>query len=139
MVTPRSVRCLFVLAVVALCLLASSGAVASGGSRSSTRTVVSTVHNFLGHQDGGGDGDGAEVGEGRRVRAGQLPRTGRNTAQWIALAVASLLLGAGFVAAAIPRRRLGWISAPVREGLVRAASCGYALEDGIFDVDRPRP
>jgi hypothetical protein len=125
--------------VVAVCLLASSSAIASGGARSSTRTLVaSTVHKDLGQQDGDGDGEGAEVGEGRRVKAGQLPRTGRNTAEWIALAVASLLMGAGFVAAAIPRR-LGWISAPLGAGLVRAASCGYPLSDGIFDLERSRP
>jgi LPXTG-motif cell wall-anchored protein len=134
------VRCLFVVAVVAVCLLASSSAGASGGSRASTRTLMAnTSHNILGQQDGEGDGEGAKVGEGRRVSAGQLPRTGPNTAEWIALAVASVLLGAGLLAAAMPWRGLGWLWAPLGARLVRAASCGYALEDEIFHVERPRP
>jgi hypothetical protein len=139
-VTPRSVRCLFVVAVVAACLLASSSAGASGGARASTRTLMAgTSHTILGQQDEEGEGEGAKVGEGRRLRAGQLPRTGPNTAAWIALAVVSVLLGVGLLAAAMPRRGLGWLWAPLAARLVRAASCGYPLDDGIFDVERRRP
>jgi LPXTG-motif cell wall-anchored protein len=133
------VRCLVVLTVVAVCLVASPSAGASGGSRASTRTLMANTNESLGQQDGEGQGEGARVGEGRRVSAGQLPRTGPNTAEWIALAIVSVVLGVGLLAAAMRRGWFGWLWAPLGAGLVRAASCGYAQDEVIFDVERPRP
>lgn len=128
-----------VLALVALCLAASSSAVAATGSRSSTRTIVAGAsHEPFAQQDEDDEREGARVGEGRRVKAGQLPATGRLTAQWIALAVVSVLVGAAFVAAASPTGYTWSLLTPVRVGLVRAASCGYPLEDRIFDLERTR-
>jgi hypothetical protein len=108
-------------------------------SRSSTRTIVGGAsHEPLAQQGEDDEGEGAWVGEGRRVKAGQLPSTGRLTAQWIALAVVSVLVGAAFVAAAAPTGYTWSLLAPVRARLVRAASCGYPLEDRIFDLERTR-
>ena len=99
---------------------------------------MANTDESLGQQDGEGEGEGAKVGEGRRVSAGQLPRTGRNTAQWIALAIVSVVVGACLLAAAMRRGSFGWLWARLGAGLVRAASCGYAQDEVIFDVERPR-
>jgi hypothetical protein len=128
-----------VLPLVALCLAASSSAVAATGSRSSTRTIVAGAsHEPLAQQAEDDEGEGARVGEGRRVKVGQLPATGRITAQWIALAVVSVVVGAAFVSAATPTGYTWSLLTPLRARLVRAASCGYPLEARIFDLERTR-
>lgn len=127
-----------VLALLTLCLAVSSSAVAAVGARSSTRAVAAESSIDRLAQQGQDDEEGARVGKGRRVRAGRLPFTGRVTAQWIALAVASVLVGAGFVTAATPARAVRSVLAPLGARLVRAASCGFELEVRIFDVERAR-
>jgi hypothetical protein len=128
-----------ILAFLTLCLASSSTAVAATGSRSSTRTMVAGTSNGpLAQQGRDNEGEGTRVGDGRRVRAGQLPFTGRITAQWIALAITSVLVGAGLVTTATPARTVRNVLTPLGDRLVRAASCGYRLEDRLFDVERAR-
>jgi hypothetical protein len=100
--------------------------------------VAETSDGPLAQQGRDNEGEGTRVGDGRRVRAGQLPFTGRVTAQWIALAITSVLVGAAFVAAATPTRYFRRAFTPVGARLVRAASCGYPLECRMFDLERGR-
>ena len=98
--------------------------------------MAATSTESLAQQNEDEPGEGARVGEGQRVRSGGLPFTGRITGQWIALGVASVLAGVAFVTAATPGRGATRLLTPLGARLVRAASCGYPLEDGIFDLER---
>jgi hypothetical protein len=122
---------------LAAALLATANAVgAPGASASTQRLVAGAPRPATAPRSQPAKRKDAKVEQGKRVQAGDLPVTGRKTAQWLALGVGSVGLGILLVLGSQPRAPLRRLTAPVWNGLVRAAACGYPHDGSIFELER---